>query len=70
MTTSKLTRVILLSCIAVCVIWDVFVAWNPIPDDTISEMTLKFVMNNPTIPFLVGYVCGHLFWAQTPKKEA
>jgi len=69
MNTSRMTRVILLVCIGVCVVWDVFVAWNPIPDDTISEMTAKFVMSNPTIPFLVGYICGHLFWAQKVKED-
>lgn len=69
MNTSKVTRMVLLFCIGACVIWDVFVAWNPIPDDTISEMTLQFAMDNPTVPFLVGYICGHLFWPQNPKEN-
>lgn len=69
MNTSKVTRLILLVCIGVCVIWDVFVAWNPIPNDTISETTLLFVMKNPTVSFLVGYICGHLFWSQKVKED-
>lgn len=68
MTTRRLTAIILLACISICVIWDVFVAWNPIPKDTISEETVAFVMNHPTVPLLVGFIMGHLFWPQFPDK--
>lgn len=66
--TKKITRGVLVACICVCVAWDVFVAWNPIPGDTISEMTLAFVSQNPSVPFLIGYIMGHLFWPQSQPK--
>lgn len=62
--TQKITRAVILVCILIAVGWDIHVAWNAVPGDTISEMTLAFVMKHPTIPFLVGYVMGHLFWPQ------
>lgn len=68
-TTKKITRTVLLACILVACVWDVYVSWNPVQGDTISEMTFAFVHQNPTIAFLLGYVCGHLLWGQTPAKE-
>ena len=69
MTTKRITALLLILCCSLLVIWDVFVAWNPLPGDTISEMVLAFVMKNPTVSFFVGVVCGHLFWPQYPNLK-
>jgi len=69
MKTSRVTRTVLLICILIACGWDVFVAWNSVPGDTISEMVFAFVHQNPTVSFLVGYVCGHLFWGQQEKED-
>jgi hypothetical protein len=64
--TQRITRAVIIGVILIAVGWDIHVAWNAKPGDTISEMVLFFVMKHPTIPFLVGYIMGHLFW---PQKE-
>jgi hypothetical protein len=30
--------------------------------DTISEITWRVTMRKPFVAFLVGFLCGHLFW--------
>lgn len=65
--TKKVTIGILIVAAAVLIAWDVYVAANPTPGDTISEITLGFAMRHPVLPFVVGVVCGHLFWPQRPK---
>lgn len=30
--------------------------------DTISEVTWRVTLRKPFIAFLVGFLCGHLFW--------
>lgn len=30
--------------------------------DTISEITWRLVLRKPFIAFLIGFLCGHLFW--------
>lgn len=67
--TKKITRAVLLGCILIATIWDIHVSWNAETGDTISEMTFAFAHQNPTVVFLIGYICGHLFWGQTEKKE-
>jgi len=62
--TSKITRSVILVCLLALCGWDVFVAWNGVPGDTVSEMVFNFARHHPTIPFLLGYVCGHFFWGQ------
>lgn len=35
---------------------------NKKPHDTISETIWKISFRFPFIPFLAGFLCGHLFW--------
>jgi hypothetical protein len=65
MNTKLITSIIMVAVIAVLIIWDVYVAANPVPGDTISEITLNFARRHPVIPFALGFVCGHLFWPQS-----
>lgn len=67
--TRKVTISILVAAVLALIAWDVVVAMNPTPGDTISEITLAFAMRHPALPFAVGVVCGHLFWSQRPRKE-
>lgn len=41
---------------------EVYALMNKKPGDTISEVTWKVIRHNPFIPFLVGFLMGHLFW--------
>ena len=60
----KATKIIMATCAGILIGWDVYVAVNGVPGDTISELTLGWAQNHPIIPMAVGVVCGHLFWPQ------
>jgi hypothetical protein len=64
MSTQRATKVILLVVAVGLVLWDVFVAAEPTPGDTISEVMLRWALRHPVIPFAIGVVCGHVFWGQ------
>jgi hypothetical protein len=45
--------------------WDVYAAFFTKGNgDTISEVVLAAAQRRPVFSFLVGVVCGHLFWPQ------
>lgn len=62
MTAWKITTlVLLLTGVGVWVAWDIVVAMNGIPGDTISEMTLAAAQAAPVLAVVLGVVVGHLF---------
>ena len=59
MTTSA---IVTLSCLGVLAVYDiVMVATGNY--NTISRLTWNGCKSKPYIPFLAGFVMGHLFWA-------
>lgn len=46
------------------IVWDVVVATNGIPGDTISEVMLDSALYKPIVAFVAGVLAGHLFWPQ------
>jgi len=46
--------------------WDVVVSANPWRADTVSEITLWASLRSLTLPFVLGYLAGHLTW---PAKK-
>jgi uncharacterized membrane protein len=63
--TKLLTQFVLLACIVLLIGWDIVVAVNKIPGDTISEIVLGYARSSPIIPFAFGVLMGHLFWPQS-----
>ena len=63
-----MTRWILMAGIVALIVWDVLLASNDIPGDTISEVTLQYT-GDIIIPVIlgVGFLLGHLFWPQRRK---
>ena len=45
-------------------LYDVIAYMRGSVDATISRVVLGWARSNPLIPFSVGVLCGHLFWAQ------
>lgn len=39
------------------------------PSGTISAVLLGYARKYPSIPFCFGVLMGHLFWAQTVRRE-
>lgn len=62
--TKRITKVVMIATAALIILWDIYVAVEPTPGDTISEVLLGWAMQHPIIPFAIGVVCGHLFWPQ------
>lgn len=57
---------VVIVCVFVLIGWDIHAAMSP-TEPTISALTLLF-SKHPELPFLVGVVCGHLFWPQVREK--
>jgi hypothetical protein len=53
---------ILLSSLLGLITWDIYVAVNAVPGDTISEITLATARRIVFLPLSVGVVSGHLLW--------
>jgi hypothetical protein len=64
----RITTLLIFAAIVLLGGWDIYVASNNVPGDTISEVILAASLNRPVIPFVSGVVCGHLFWPQTKDK--
>jgi len=70
-TPTKIVTIILMfSCAAALVVWDVVAATNNVVGDTISETTLGFMQRYPVagcgVGLALGVILGHLFWPQYP----
>lgn len=65
MTARRITILLLSIAIVVLGGWDIYVAVNDANGDTISEIVLAASVQRPIIPFVLGVICGHLFWPQT-----
>ena len=64
MRTRKATSLVLGATAILLIGWDIYVAGNRMPGDTISELLLDFSIKHPIIPFILGVLVGHLFWPQ------
>lgn len=73
MTTAQITKTIILFFACVLLIWDVVVAINTVPGDTISEVVAGWSWRWQSVPFGVGVIAGHLCWpagyARKPKAK-
>lgn len=66
----RLTIGILAAVTLLLVAWDVYVALEPVPGDTISEVILEAARRRVVVPFLAGVLCGHLFWPQYVERKS
>ncbi len=65
-TTSKVTSVLILATIAVWIGWDIYVAIEPTPGDTESEILRNWGWSTPSFVWMFGALCGH-FWGTWDK---
>lgn len=57
----KITRIVILVGVLLWIGWDIF-AFIKGHDATISIQIWGWSSRWPVIPFVSGFVCGHLFW--------
>ena len=69
MRDRRITIGILLVTGVIFIVWDLYVAANPTPGDTISEVILDFSRRHAMIPFVFGVLMGHFFWPQKSEKD-
>lgn len=63
MTISKKVKYYILGGVALAlIIWDIVLATNTMPRDTISMMIFDLARKHPMVPFFFGILCGHFFW--------
>jgi hypothetical protein len=63
------TKFIIILVVAVSVVYDVVAYLRGGVHSTISRVTLAWASGHPVVPFGVGVLCGHLFWAQPEPKK-
>lgn len=59
----------ILIIIALGLALEVWALMNKKPNDTISETIWRVSFKYPLVPFLAGYLCGHLFWPSVSVME-
>lgn len=62
----KLTDKVLLGSVAGLLAYEGYTLINKEPEDTISESVWRVEKSRPVVPFLVGLLCGHLFFSRVP----
>lgn len=71
MPTKSVTTWVIVAAAAALIVWDIRVAANAIPGDTISELMLAYARAHPWLPFAWGVLSGHLFWPlRGPRPRA
>lgn len=58
-----LTAALLGAVLAVLVAYNLVAALDQRPGDTLGEVIVDLVHDHPILVFLVGFLCGHLFWS-------
>jgi len=59
----NLTLLVILLIVAFIIIYDFVIIYNRGKYESISAWIIRLSRKYPSIPFLVGFVCGHLFWS-------
>jgi len=65
----KLTACIFLAFVFALIAWDIVVAVNNAPGDTISEIVLSWAGRFCVVPFAAGTLMGHIFWTLEKKPS-
>ena len=65
----KITKILILASLAVVLIWDLYAQLAHGLSATVSYAVWEFCQYAPFVPFLTGFVCGHLFWSKNPEHS-
>jgi len=58
----KITSFLIIALVAIIAIFDFWVIAEHGKQASISAVIIRWSYDYPSIPFLLGFVCGHLFW--------
>ena len=63
----KITAMVIIFGIAFIAVYDFWVIAEHGKPASISATLIRWSHEYPSIPFLLGFVCGHLFWRMKDK---
>lgn len=64
----KKTPIFIISVIAAIIIFDFYIIFDESANESISAYLIRWSHDYPSIPFLMGFTMGHLFWRMTDKR--
>ena len=59
----SITLIFIALLVAAIAIFDVWVILKKGKQESISAYIIRYSHKYPSIPFLLGFLCGHLFWS-------
>jgi len=62
MSYVHITRMLVVFIVAVVAAWDVYVIYQGQQEATFSVVIYESSRRWPVIPFVLGFLCGHIFW--------
>ena len=62
MSYVHVTRMLVVFIVAVVAAWDVYVIYQGQQEATFSVVLYESSRRWPVIPFVFGFLCGHVFW--------
>lgn len=63
----SITLLFIVLLVAAIAIFDVWVIAKKGKQESISAYIIRWSHKYPSIPFLIGFVAGHLFWSMSDK---
>lgn len=63
----SITAIFVGSFVAIAIIYDVFIIIKKGKEQSISAFMIRLAYKHPIIPFAMGVLMGHLFWAMNPN---
>lgn len=64
----KKTVVFILFMVTAIIVFDFYIIFNEGATESISAYLIRWSHEYPSIPFLIGFVAGHLFWRMSDKR--
>ena len=58
----NITILFMIGLVAAIAVFDVWVIANKGKRESISAHLIRLSHKHPSIPFIIGFICGHLFW--------
>lgn len=58
----NLTMAFIVFLVVIIAVFDVYIIAKKGKEESISAHLIRASHKFPSIPFLIGFVCGHLFW--------
>jgi hypothetical protein len=63
----KITTIFIAVSILIIAVFDLWVIQSYGKQESISAYIIRWSHEYPSIPFLFGFLCGHLFWSMKKK---